>query len=143
MYNSTFLCTYPFYDSNLMELNPISRNYKADKGDDYVAEEEDECIQDYLYKNELLTAFEMDEFNDAILSEKIDALQATVLSKLENSNYKNEFKDLVKEDNAFLKFFSYHSFHIMHFALCELFQRGDFTQETMDLLGKSVNDDGQ
>jgi hypothetical protein len=156
MYNTTFICTYPFYDEDLIDLNPISQKYKEEKGDKYEPEEDvDDDTRDYLYKSELLFALEIDEYNDEIMQKKIADLYVHVLSILENSDYKDEFKMVCKkaasiiieddseqgtEEFGFFVFFAYDFFHIMHFALCELFERGDFTKETIDLLGNCVSD---
>ena len=77
MYNTEFVCTYVFYDHSLLKKNPkfksMSDNLieESKKGN---TEEELKNISDFLYKNELLYALNIPDFNEELVNRKITAL---------------------------------------------------------------------
>ena len=72
MYNSTFICTYNFYDASLALTNPCSKALFK-KNNKFHEEPESELLEmaDYLYKNELLSAFNLEEFDEKQVNSKI------------------------------------------------------------------------
>jgi hypothetical protein len=151
-YNIEFLCTYIFYDSSLVDLNPISKNYfeqkKLQQHNDVVGEnviiddsDDEDGITDsnekaagYLYNNELLYAFNMEQYDNEIINNKIHDIYELLFvgdkySKINNiARLKIIIIDLADKycngdlESGFIILFSYNYFHITHLILCNIFR---------------------
>jgi len=150
MYNSSFICTYNFYDSSLALTNPTSRALFK-QNPDFHEEPESELLEmaDYLYKNELLSAFNLEEFNEKLVNSRIQELYITHFFFNDDDGekkikYKTGFKKIMKkaseklliddEEVGFIMLFSYSYFHLTHLCLCEFFKDGDIREELINAL---------
>jgi len=158
MYNSTFICTYNFYDASLALTNPRSK-VLFEQNPHFHEEPESELLEmaDYLYKNELLSAFNLEEFDEKQINSKIQELYITFFVfnddddeintdtkiKIKNKS-KSKLKKIMKtvsekllledEEFGFVMLFSYSYFHLMHLCLCELFNKGEICDEIINAL---------
>ena len=156
MYNFQFIPTYMFYDPSLCSINPISSQYIADKTaqkhiapeDAYYTESSSHSDDDgeneidvnnlsdtftskYLYETEILHAFNMDNFNEAIINTKIEELYNHICTLRETNQTANVLLNyslflssntLLTEDehSGFIILFSYQFFHITHLCISDL-----------------------
>jgi hypothetical protein len=145
-YNTEFLCTYMFYDLNLAKINPLSkkymdckkeqvvlRNYESDSDEEDITNDQDSA--DYLYRNELLNAFNLTEYNDIILNTKINELYKFLFlddTHLDTNldTHIDKLKLIVSDlsekyfnsmEAGFMMLFSYELFHITHNILFNIF----------------------
>jgi len=154
MYNSTFICTYNFYDSSLALTNPCSKAL-FEKNPKFHEEPESELLEmaDYLYKNELLCAFNLEEFNEKLVNSRIQELYITHFFFNDDDGekkikYKTGFKKIMKkaseklliddEEVGFIMLFSYSYFHLTHLCLCEFFKDGDIREELINALNDVI-----
>jgi hypothetical protein len=149
MYNTEFVCTYVFYNFSLLEKNPKFVTFSDKIKEELIGTPEEELLEmsNFLYKNELLSVFELTEFNDEDINKKIEELYLVVLEKIEGSQYKNVFldciekakNDLITEDPAlaFILFFSYDYFHLTHVCLIDLLTKDDFSETNIVALKNS------
>ena len=162
MYNSSFTCTYNFYDASLALTNPTSRPL-FEQNPNFHEEPEPELLEmaDYLYKNELLSAFNLEEFDEKLVNSKIQELYITHfvfndddekiteksnsnMNKMKKTNSKTKLKKIMKkvseklfledEEFGFLMLFSYSYFHLAHLCLCEFFNTGAIRDELINAL---------
>ena len=154
MYNSSFTCTYNFYDASLALTNPTSRPL-FEQNPNFHEEPESELLEmaEYLYKNELLSAFNLEEFDEKLVNSKIQELYITHFvfndddeksKKTNKTNSKTKLKKIMKkvsekmflEDDefGFIMLFSYSYFHLTHLCLCEFFNNGEIRQELINAL---------
>ena len=140
-YNTEFLCTYMFYDLNLAKINPLSkkyidckkkqvviRNYESDSDEEDLTNDQDSA--DYLYRNELLTAFNLTEYNDIILNTKINELYKFLFIDTYLDTQIDQLKCIISDlsekyfnsmEAGFMMLFSYELFHITHNILFNIF----------------------
>jgi len=140
-YNTEFLCTYMFYDLNLAKINPLSkkyidckkkqvviRNYESDSYEEDLTNDQDSA--DYLYRNELLTAFNLTEYNDIILNTKINELYKFLFIDTYLDTQIDQLKCIISDlsekyfnsmEAGFMMLFSYELFHITHNILFNIF----------------------
>ena len=144
LYNTEFLCTYPFYDDELIDMNPLWRDFK--KGEMELDVDKDNA--DILYKNELLSAFNLEEFDETLLNTSISNLYKEKVEKVEGeteegikSICKKVAEKLLTEDESigFILLFSYEFFHITHFCMCEFLLTGNIKKENLELLMEVVS----
>ena len=149
-YDTEFLCTYMFYDVALAEINPISKKYiiykkekallkikleiDSDSDNEAVLDNEsgldNKEISDYLYKNELLHAFKLNDYNDIIVNLKISELYNLLFIENTTNNQIIKLKDIINNlsekyfnndiEAGFIMLFSYELFHITHNILCNI-----------------------
>jgi len=160
MYNSSFICTYNFYDASLALTNPRSKVF-FEQNPHFHEEPESELLEmaDHLYKNELLSAFNLEEFDEKLVNSKIQELYITFFvfndndeEIIEKNNTdtkiktkmksKNKLKKIIKtvsekllledEEFGFVMLFSYSYFHLTHLCLCELFNNGEICEEIIN-----------
>ena len=132
IYNTTFICSYPFHDDSLIHLNPISKKYIETQNQKLIEKPEHDndnesslLLSEYLYKQELLNAFQLDQYNDTIINQKMIELYNDI-----KKYFKHDFKEcLIKlanklfsniELDGFFLLFSYDYFHISHLCLMDL-----------------------
>jgi hypothetical protein len=140
MYNTEFVCTYIFYNFSLLGKNPkfiefVDKIKEEMKG---TTEEELQEMSDYLYKNELLTAFDLKVFEETEINKKIEELYSIIIEKMEGSQFKDIFLNCIEKAKmnmsiensclAFTTFFSYDYFHLTHLCLFDLLTKGDFSE---------------
>jgi len=149
-----------FYDKQLRKRNPISHNYITQKNisdnDDLFKNEEeiDEAYTSkYIYECEILSAFDMDTYDDKILNDKIYNLYNYF------SHIRNEYPDihnilnlaeeislkyLLQKDEiqGFMILFSFDFFHITHICICDIFNNEPFgfiSCNNLEYLNKIIN----
>jgi len=149
MYNSTFICTYNYYDASLALTNPCSK-VLFEHNPKFHEETESELLEmaDYLYKNELLSAFHMEEFDEKAFNSKVQELYVSLFFFNEDDKSKGKMKNIMKkvsekllmedEEFGFIMLFSYSYFHLMHLCLCELFEKGEISDELIDALNNII-----
>jgi len=157
IYNIEFLCSYIFYDKDLIYKNPLSIRYiqenKYNEDDEMssIGIEYDKEVAEYLYKNELLYAFRLCDYNEDFVNEKIQTLYNTIFinsNKLqyntrELTNTCKKLSAMLLTDNlemGFTLLFSYNLYHITHICLCDLFTTGTIVPENSKILEDLVND---
>jgi len=139
MYNNNFICTYVFYDSSILKFNPISLIYTKIDDDDF------DCSE-MLYQNELLQAFNLTEFDDKIINNKVIELYNSIdLEFIDNKEFK-EILIFLSEQHftddlliGFMSLFSYHLFHISHLCINDFVVFKTFKEENLNYLKKSIN----
>jgi hypothetical protein len=183
MYHSQFIPTYMFYDPSLCTVNPICRQYIVEKNatananateevndstttihysrlkddddsdDEFTDENYNEFTSKYLYENEILYAFHMNNFDEELINSKIKALYEYITSiRTINSSANSllEFStraasDIIScsdEHSGFILLFSYQFFHITHLCIIDLLNEDKLytiSQINMDALENSVN----
>ena len=166
LYNYQFVTTYTFYDKSLYLNNPISSRYCYEKenesreSDETQPETESETsdldenfTSKYLYDNELLHAFNMENYDANILSDKIFQLYYYLTShreaypdihKLLEIANDISIKHIYKSDpfNGFMILFSFDYFHITHLCLCDILNPDSFgtiSKNNIDFLMKNIN----
>jgi hypothetical protein len=147
MYNSSFICTYNFYDISLAVVNPISISL-IENNPHFHEEPESELLEmaEFLYKNELLNAFTLTEFDEKNINASIQKLYATIICDDVCSQY---FKTLCKSIAAkvlsedlevgFTMLFSYSYFHLTHLCLCDFLNNKVVREEYLDALKEIVD----
>jgi hypothetical protein len=165
-YNYQFVTTYTFYDKSLYLNNPISSRYCYEKenesreSDETQPETESETsdldenfTSKYLYDNELLHAFNMENYDPNILSNKIFQLYYHLTSHRETYQDIHKLleiandisiKHIYKSDpfNGFMILFSFDYFHITHLCLCDILNPDSFgtiSKNNFDFLIKNIN----
>jgi hypothetical protein len=165
-YNYQFVTTYTFYDKSLYLNNPISSRYCYEKenesreSDETQPETESETsdldenfTSKYLYDNELLHAFNMENYDANILSNKIFQLYYHLTSHRETYQDIHKLleiandisiKHIYKSDpfNGFMILFSFDYFHITHLCLCDILNPDSFgtiSKNNFDFLIKNIN----
>ena len=152
MYNSTFICTYNYYDASLALTNPCSK-VLFEHNPKFHEETESELLEmaDYLYKNEVLSAFHMEEFDEKEFNSKVQELYVSLFFFNEDDKSdksKGKMKNIMKkvsekllmedEEYGFIMLFSYSYFHLMHLCLCELFDKGEISDKLIDALNAII-----
>lgn len=155
MYNSEFICTYPFYDISLAEKNPISIKYAKDKekenakknakkkeqddeDDDDDAIINDLDLSDYIYKSELLNAFYLEEY-DEIINTRMNELYLVVTTHEHKEEILKCITKLMEKqmiddmEIAFSFLFSYDYFHITHLCISDMLN-GRTMKDNIDML---------
>jgi hypothetical protein len=164
-----------FYNKKMRILNPISNNYIIEKNltteDDIVNSEEtmdsneeydqdynkdydEEFTSKYLYDYELLSAFDMINYDDKIINKKITELYNYLY--LSRNSCPDIDKLLILAENISLQYtlkkdelqglmilFSFDYFHITHLCICDIFNNEPFgyiTKINMDFLDKIMNE---
>ena len=165
-YNYQFVTTYTFYDKLLYLNNPISSRYCYEKenesreSDETQPETESETsdldenfTSKYLYDNELLHAFNMENYDANILSNKIFQLYYHLTShretypdihKLLEIANDISIKHIYKSDpfNGFMILFSFDYFHITHLCICDILNEesfGTICKNNLEFLIKNIN----
>ena len=146
MYNSTFICTYNFYDISLALTNPTSKII-FEENPNFHEEPESELLEmaEFLYKNEILNAFYLTKFDENIINSKI----ANIYNKINcHDKYSHIFKSMCKNVAAkilsedlevgFTMLFSYSYFHLTHLCLCDFFRSNSIKEEYLDSLKNYV-----
>jgi len=146
MYNNEFICTYPFYDYELAKNNPITIKYMQDKkteGQELEYQVVDELdIAEYIFKNELLHAFFLEDYSD-IINEKMQTLYNTVVGDENKEGFMTcieklmEIQQIDDAEIAFSFLFSYDYFHITHLCLCDMLSNKP-TKENTDMLLNNI-----
>jgi hypothetical protein len=108
-------------------------------------------MADFLYKNEVLSAFHMEEFDEKEFNSKVQELYVSLFffnedDKCEKS--KGKMKNIMKkvsekllmedEEFGFIILFSYSYFHLTHLCLCELFDKGEISDKLIDALNAII-----
>lgn len=152
-YDTDFLCTYMFYDVDLAEINPLSKKYiiykkekallklnkleanlgsdsDSDSDSDFESESNNKEYSDYLYKNELLHAFNLNDYNDTTINVKISELYKLLCIENPTNNQTIKLKNIINKlsekyfnndiEAGFIMLFSYQLFHITHNILCNI-----------------------
>jgi len=142
-YNYNFCPTYMFYDISLCQLNPIGIDYMNNKPSESIddmddSSEEEEVsnsdynhISKYLYENELLYAFNLNNYDDNVINKSIEDLYNYIASKREIDKdvdlllgYAELLSlKIILQHNTFTGFmilFSYDYFHLTHLCISDL-----------------------
>jgi hypothetical protein len=146
MYNSEFICTYPFYDNELAKNNPITIKYMQDKkthGQELESQIIDDAdIAEYIYKNELLHAFFLEDYSDT-MNKKMQTLYNTVAGHENKEGFMScieklmEIQQIDDTEIAFSFLFSYDYFHITHLCICDMLLNKP-TKENTDMLLNNI-----
>jgi hypothetical protein len=136
MYNSQFVCTYSFYDSNLRN------SYHGDEKFDLEDVEDLEDLAELIYKTDLLKAmqFTVDEversgdnvcFNNEKLLQLYDIVKSDVefMECIEKSREKHSCEDL---ESGFVTLFSYDYFFLTHKCICDILNYGKVDDGKVD-----------
>jgi len=151
MYNNKLICTYIFYNKSLFEYNPISLNYIKERNidNDDIPDSDLQSFSDLLYRNELIEAFLLNDFDETLINTKITELYNLINLELTDNHFKKEFKETLTilsskffSDDLFLGFislFSYQLFHITHLCISDFLLTKTFNQNNIDFLKKNIN----
>lgn len=103
-FNITYQCTYPLYNSSLLQRNPCLKQFEkiVEKHLSEETEEEMNELCEYLYRNELLSFLNVTDFSDDIIQEKIEQLYDIVLQKIQHSPYHDTFQSILHQATSLL-----------------------------------------
>lgn len=104
MYVSTFQVKYYTIEQELKEKAALTNDYSID---------DVETVCQKLYRDELLSAFDVDDITDPSVSHELDRLLAIMSKNGLFCEVANEFQ-LLQNTSSFVHLFSFHLFHIMH-----------------------------
>jgi hypothetical protein len=125
-YNTKLRCTYNYYDDNFKEINEIKVN------DDDLPDD----ISSHLYRSELLEAFQLEEYNDDIIIEKMNHFYASLKDhELLKPIYKKLAAKLLceEEEVGFMFLFSYDYFCLMHLCICDFLEIGYLSNDNVNI----------
>jgi hypothetical protein len=135
VYNSKHVCTYQYYDSKFKDYIPKKL---------IVAEEVEHCEDsaDLIYKSDILQVFDLVDYDDA----KIEQEMIILFEILKNNEKMVEcMKQLahrfVSEDLQFgmMLLFSYDIFYVTHLCICDVIEKGEVDEDSMNLLIKLID----
>jgi hypothetical protein len=152
VYNVDFVCTYQFHNESLAWINPFSRRFLMEKraqNDPFEFDKGDEVVilSDTIYRQELTNAFQMREFDEKIVNEKIDKIYEWVRNTTEPVTLNNLdallhtlAKSAMTQDLSigFAMLFAYNYFHVTHLCIAELVQSHTISRENMDALKSCI-----
>jgi hypothetical protein len=99
-------------------------------------------IAEYIFKNELLHAFFLEDYSD-IINEKMQTLYNTVVGDENKEGFMTcieklmEIQQIDDAEIAFSFLFSYDYFHITHLCLCDMLSNKP-TKENTDMLLNNI-----
>ena len=153
IYNTEFLCSYIFYDETLAHKNPLSLRYisNIDNENTTLDLEYDMEVAEYLYKNELLYALKLHDYQEEVVTDKIKKIYQIVF--IDSFIFQDDRHSLtvackklaamLLTDNlemGFMLLFSYNLYHITHICLCDLIATGNIIHENSKSLEEMVDD---
>ena len=135
-----------------------SYGYDADNDDDDEEKnnentpfqvEESEDVSNYLYKEELLYAFDLKNYDDKIINDKLKVLFKFIKNNLLDVNVNKKFLECLKtlanvllleeEEDGFIGLFSYNNFHIAHLCIIDILNTSVVSDENLNALIISIN----
>ena len=126
MYNTKYVCTYE------------SSEHLTD---DKISEYEKQHIQDVLYREDLLSVFDIEEYDDTTINYAIhdvfEQIKTHVELKLCMTKLANSFMS-TDEEMGLVILYSFDYFYLTHLCVSELLDTGKISQENMDNLKKLV-----
>jgi len=128
MYDTTFKCTY-----QLLE------NYKdIIEGNEYKKDDESQIdISDDLYRSQFLQAFQLTNWNELLINEKLDFLQKTLENDINGKiilETMKEHSQIPIENIEIMLLCSYDYFYLFHDCFIELINNKHISEKTLNLL---------
>jgi len=150
MYNACFITTYNFYDTSLATVNPVSK--RVIETNPLLHDESKEELLDmanFIYKNELLSAFGIVEYNNLVINERVKELYKILFTEGALDAYSKQiFTILMKKmaaefftedlESGFIMLFSYSYFHLTHLCLSDFFNNGKIEEQNLQAFYNSV-----
>ena len=138
MYNIEVVCSYPYYDNELLPFCPIeiTKDFVKENVEEFTTEEE---ISNSLYQANLLESFNLTEFNETIINREIEKLYSVFKG---HERFKKCMKRVansyMSEDHSIglMLLFSYDYFFLTHICICEYFKTN--AMPTLDKLEEYV-----
>uniref|UniRef100_A0A6C0LCW7 Uncharacterized protein n=1 Tax=viral metagenome TaxID=1070528 RepID=A0A6C0LCW7_9ZZZZ len=126
MYNTDFVCSYPYYDPVLIKY--CSTQLEPDFLKEYVDAYSADDLSDCLYKANFLESFCLSEYHDENVNRELNILYKLFLT---NDRFTECMKKMankyISEDlyTGFMLLFSYDYFFITHGCVCEYLKTGE------------------
>ena len=128
MYNSKYECIY-MKDDLFQE-------------EDKLSEESCEMIREEIYRNDILNIFDLEEYNDDIIKNKMDNIYNTLVKDI---FFNTLLETLVKKFNlpdssvAFILFFSFDYLYLAHPCICDYYDVGEITISNKENILRKIN----
>ena len=155
--NTEFVCTYHFYDDDLLEKNPMSLRFKdiillhrqqeMELAHKELAHKEltHKELAHTLYQNELLEALQMETFDESVAADRIASLYQ--LLETEHPEVCHDFltwatvlaESHIRELQHFVLLFSYDFFHLMQLCLVDVFTKGCVSIENKEAVHRFLS----
>jgi hypothetical protein len=146
--NTDFVCTYHFYDDDLLEKNPLSLRFKDiiflhREQDNEVPHNE---VAHCLYQSELLEALQMETFDESVAAGRIASLLAFL--ETEHPEVCRDFvtwatvlaDSPVLDSHHFVLLFSYDFFHLMQLCLVDVCAAGSISEENKEAVHRYLRE---
>lgn len=155
MYSTEFICSYNLYNQELNKENPITSQHSETIMSEFKCDTPAELheMSEYVFQDELLSAFGLDEYDDKKIHDKITDLYGKIANLNDDVDgvdivLKTKFLECVHtlsnryltEDPlfGFTALFSYDYFHLTHLCLCDLLNDGNFKEVNIKALEKVI-----
>ena len=128
MYNTKHIC---IYNSNDIFLDT-----------DVVTISEKDCILNILYRQDILSIFELEDFDEKILNQCIFELYEKVKENLKLQKIMIHLTEQVMSNDekmGFLIMYSFDYLYITHKCISEFLETGDISEENLNKFAKIVN----
>lgn len=132
LYNFNVIITYNYYDAMFYDFNK-QQNFDLSIVD---IKDMTNDVTEYLYKQEILAVFDLEEFDETIMNSKIIELYE-LMSKNEEfaAILSVAAGKLLSEDLCvgFMMLFSYHYFFLLHRCICDFLNSSDSSIQSIHL----------
>ena len=128
MYNTKYVC---IYNSNDVFLDT-----------DEVTNSEKDCILNILYRQDILSIFELEEFDEKVLNQSIFELYEKVKTNLKiKKRIIYLAQQIMSNDEkiGFLMMYSFDYLYITHKCISQFLETGDISEENMNEFDKILN----
>jgi hypothetical protein len=135
VYSSKHICTYQYYDSKFKDTIPNNL---------IITEEVEQCEDsaDLIYKSDMLQVFNLTEYDDAKIEEEMKSLFEILKNneKMVECMTKLAHRFVTEElEFGMMLLFSYDTFFATHLCICDVIEKGDISEDNMNLLIKLIN----
>jgi hypothetical protein len=128
MYNTKYVCIYNSKDVFL--------------DTDEVTNSEKDCILNILYRQDILSIFELEDFDEKLLNQSIFELYEKVKmdSKIKKIMIHLSQQMMLNDEKiGFLMMYSFDYLYITHKCISQFLETGDISEENMNEFDKIVN----
>jgi len=144
-YNTSYVCSYHTEDifGNQNMVDKIMEDETEEKIDiSQLTEYDKEFISDAVYRQEFLNVFNLEDYDDTLIGERIEMIYNMV------KDYEPFKCCIQKAIDSFIfaddlvglmLLFSYHNMHITHLCMCDFIKNGTMSDENLENLKKELD----